>query len=66
MALRRINIATKSDLRERNDTDLCVSAHTGENMEKLAALIRDNIIPPEILTGEGPWFFPESYSPTDE
>jgi len=66
VALRRINIATKSDLRERNDTDLCVSAHTGENMEKLAALIRDNIIPPEILTGEGPWFFPESYSPTDE
>ena len=58
-----IRVATKSDVQKRTDADLCVSAHTGENMQELATAIRDAIIPPEVLQSDAPWFF---YSPTVE
>jgi small GTP-binding protein len=61
-----LRIATKSDIKDKADADLCVSAHSGENMEDLALLIRDAIVPPEVLKSDKPWFFPGSYSPTDE
>ncbi|MBC8309144.1 MAG: 50S ribosome-binding GTPase [Phycisphaerales bacterium] len=61
-----IRIATKSDIKDKADSDLCVSAHTGENMEALTQLIRDAIVPPKVLKSDKPWFFPGSYSPTDE
>ena len=52
-----ISVATKSDIKSRHDADLCVSAHTGENMQELATLIRDAIVPPKILKNDDPWFF---------
>ena len=58
-----IQVATKSDIKLRDDADLCVSAHSGENMQELAIAIRDAIIPPEVLESDEPWFF---YSPTEE
>jgi GTP-binding protein EngB required for normal cell division len=61
-----LRIATKSDIKDKADADLCVSAHTGENMQELTLLIRDAIVPPKILKSDKPWFFPSSYSPTDE
>ncbi len=61
-----LRIATKSDIKDKADADLCVSAHTGENMQELTLLIRDAIVPPKILKSDKPWFFPGSYSPTDE
>ena len=61
-----IRVATKSDIKQRDDADVVVSAHANENMQELAATIRDSIIPPEVLQSEKPWFFPGSYSPTDE
>jgi tRNA modification GTPase len=62
---RQLKIATKSDISTRDDGDLCVSAHSGENMQALAIAIRNAIVPPEILQSEKPWFFC-GYSPTDE
>lgn len=61
----QLKVATKSDLQKRIDADLCVSAHTSENMQELPTAIRDVIIPPEMLQNEQPWFF-LGYSPTDE
>ena len=58
-----LKICTKSDIQTRDDADLCVSAHSGENMQELAIAIRDAIIPPEVLESDEPWFF---YSPTEE
>ncbi len=58
-----LKICTKSDIQARDDADLCVSAHSGENMQELAIAIRDAIIPPEVLESDEPWFF---YSPTEE
>jgi hypothetical protein len=66
LTLSQLNICSMSDIKGRDDADLCVSAHTGENMEKLATMIRDAIVPPKILLDDRPWFFPGSYSPTDE
>ena len=60
-----IKVATKADCHKRDDADICVSAHTGENMQQLAVIIRDAIVPAEVLQDEGPWFFP-GYSPTEE
>jgi small GTP-binding protein len=61
----QLKVATKSDIEARDDADICVSAHTGENMQELAIAIRNAIVPPEILQSEQPWFFC-GYSPTDE
>ncbi|MBT4529670.1 MAG: GTP-binding protein [Phycisphaerae bacterium] len=58
-----IRVATKSDIQNHHDADVCVSAHSGENMQELAIAIRDAIIPPEVLESDEPWFF---YSPTEE
>ncbi|MDP7009261.1 MAG: 50S ribosome-binding GTPase [Phycisphaerales bacterium] len=66
LAQSQIKIATKADNQKRTDAALCVSAHTGENMQELTLLIRDAIVPSEVLNHDGPWFFPGSYSPTDE
>lgn len=63
---RNLKVSTMADISKEHCADLCVSAHTGENMDKLALMIRDAIVPPEILADSGPWFFPGSYSPTDE
>jgi small GTP-binding protein len=52
-----IRVATKSDLKQRDFADMCVSAHSGENMQELAIMIRDAIVPPEVLASEEPWFF---------
>ncbi len=60
-----IKVATKADCHKRDDADICVSAHTGENMQQLAVLIRDAIVPADVLQDEGPWFF-TGYSPTEE
>jgi small GTP-binding protein len=62
---RHVKVATKSDLEARNDADICVSAHTGDNLQELAVAIRDAIVPPKILQSEQPWFF-SGYSPTEE
>jgi len=62
---RQLKVATKSDITTRDDGDLCVSAHTGENLQELAIAIRDAIVPPEMLQSDKPWFF-LGYSPTDE
>jgi tRNA modification GTPase len=61
-----IRVATKSDISSRGDADFCVSALCGEHMQELSTTIRDAIIPPEFLQSDAPWFFPSSYSPTDE
>jgi tRNA U34 5-carboxymethylaminomethyl modifying GTPase MnmE/TrmE len=58
-----IRVATKSDIQNHHDSDVCVSAHTGENMQELALAIRNAIVPPEVLESDEPWFF---YRPTDE
>ena len=60
-----IKVATKADCHKRDDADICISAHTGENMQQLAVLIRDAIVPADVLQDEGPWFF-TGYSPTEE
>lgn len=52
-----IRVATKSDIKSR-DADICVSAHTGQNMQQLAIAIRDAIVPPEVFSNDRPWFFP--------
>ena len=62
---RHVKVATKSDLEARNDADIYVSAHTGNNLQELAVAIRDAIVPPKILQSEQPWFF-SGYSPTEE
>lgn len=59
-----IQVATKSDIKPRDDADLCVSAKTGENMQELSLAIRDAIIPPEVLGSDEPWFF-GGYSPIE-
>ncbi|MBC8201074.1 MAG: 50S ribosome-binding GTPase [Planctomycetes bacterium] len=60
-----LKVATKSDVKIRDDADVCVSAHTGENLQELAIAIRDAIVPPEMLQSDKPWFF-SGYSPTEE
>ena len=66
LAQSQLNICTMSDIGKLDDVDLCVCAHTGEHMEKLSTMIRDAIVPPKILADDGPWFFPNSYRPTEE
>jgi small GTP-binding protein len=61
----QLKVATKSDIEARDDADICVSAHTGENMQELAVAIRDVIVPPKMIQSEKPWFF-SAYNPTDE
>ena len=58
-----IRVATKSDMNAREDADICVCALSGENTQELATLIRDTIVPPEVLKDDSPWFF---YSPIAE
>ncbi len=63
LTLSQLNICTMSDIGKRAEADLCISAHTGENIEKLTTLVRDAIVPPDVLQSDAPWFF---YNPTDE
>ena len=60
-----IRVATKADRKNREDADICVSALTGENLQQLALIIRDAIVPPAVLQDDGPWFF-SGYRPTQE
>jgi len=58
-----MRVATKSDLKSRDDADICVSAHSGKHMQELCVAIRDAIVPPDILSHDGPWLF---YNPIEE
>ena len=64
-ATNKILIGTKSDLAQRADAHLCVSAITGDGIHQLGVSIRDALVPPSDIQSDRPWFF-YGYSPTAE
>ena len=54
-----LKVANKLDLSRRNDSDVNISATTGENIETLVSSVRDMLVSPEDLTHPGPWLFDE-------
>ncbi len=60
-----IRVGTKSDVRPREDADVCVAALTGVGIVELASRIRETLVPLADIQSDRPWFF-MGYSPTDE
>ena len=54
-----LRIANKSDLSQRSDSDVCISATTGEGISKLVTMVRDHLVPPADLDHPGVWVFDE-------
>lgn len=52
-----LRVASRSDLGERTDADVCVSAITGDGLSQLVRTVRNHLIPPADLAHDGPWIF---------
>lgn len=52
-----VRVGLRSDRGTTPDAAVCVSAHTGEGLDALSRLIRETLVPPEMLADPRPWRF---------
>ena len=52
-----LKVANKSDIKSRQDTDLSISATTGDGLPDFVSTVRDAIVPPSDIEHPGPWLF---------
>jgi tRNA modification GTPase len=58
-----LRVASKADVKARDDADLSVSATTGTGIPQLVATVRDRLVPPADLDHPGPWLFDDRLTP---